>query len=142
MGSEVTEVQDSSPAAGLQQNIVANMQNVARPAPNPEPEPEPRMEMVSEPNALGRMAEFGIAKVLLWLDTVESLTEPQRAAIKDRLVEDKYIGQDLLDWNECNLPKELHGTGAVEAAPLLLAARDEHQWKAAMMSTSTNGRKR
>ena len=126
MGSEVTEVQDSSPAAGLQQNIVANMQNVARPAPNPEPEPEPPMEMVSEPNALGRMAEFGIAEVLRWLDTVESLTEPQRAAIKDRFVGDEYIGQDLLDWNERNLPKALRGTGATEAAPLLLAARDKY----------------
>ena len=75
---------------------------------------------------LGMMAKFGTAEVLRWLETVKHLTEPQRAAIKDRFVGDEYIGQDLLDWNERNLPKALRGTGATEAAPLLLAARDKY----------------
>ena len=75
---------------------------------------------------LGMMAKFGTAEVLQWLETVKHLTEPQRAAIKDRFVGDEYIGQDLLDWNERNLPKALRGTGATEAAPLLLAARDKY----------------
>ena len=79
-----------------------------------------------EPEALaGPMAEFG-AEVRRWLETVEGLTEAQRAAVRARLAEDELIGEDLLGWTARSLPRLLRGTGAAEVAPLLLAARDEY----------------
>ena len=67
----------------------------------------------AEPEALaGPMAEFGAAEVLRWLETVEGLTGAQRAAIKDMLVEDEFIGQDLLSWAERTLSRLLRGIGA------------------------------
>ena len=78
-------------------------------------EPEPEHRPVGR-RVLGPMAsaEFGTAEVLRWLETVEGLAGPQRAAIRARLEEEEYTGQDLLDWNERNLPKLLRGTGAAE----------------------------
>ena len=100
-------------------------------------EPEPVLNMSAdvetagrtsaEPEALaGPMAEFGAAEVLRWLETVEGLAGAQRAAIRAMLVEDELIGQDVLGWTERSLPRMLRGIDAAGAAPVLLAARDEH----------------
>ena len=95
------------------------------PAAMAEPEPEPT---VAEPELLNGsaevplcpMAEFGTAEVLRWLDTVVGLSGAQRAAVKGRLEEEEYIGQDLLDVTERTLPRLLRGmTGAVKPSARL-----------------------
>ena len=68
--------------------------------PEPEPEPEPELT-VHKPDALaGPMAEFGTVEVLRWLETVQGLTESELVAIKAKLVEEEFIGRDLLDLTD------------------------------------------
>ena len=113
------------------------------PMPEDPSEPKPVLAMSAdveiggitsaEPEApAGPMADFGAAEVLRWLEAVEGLTGAQQTAIKDMLMEDQMIGQDLLGWTERTLPRMLRGTGAAEAAPVLLAARDKHFADAAL----------
>ena len=87
----------------------------------------PEEQHQAEPEApAGPMDEFGAAEVLRWLETVDGLSDRQRAAIKDRLEDEEYIGKDLLDLTERSLPRLLRGTDASGAAPVLLVARDKH----------------
>ena len=60
------------------------------------------------------------------METVEELTEPQRAAVGVSFVEEDFTGEDLLEMALRGLTRLLRGTDAAEAAPVLLAARDKH----------------
>jgi hypothetical protein len=67
----------------------------------------------------------GTVEVLRWLATVEGLTGPQLATTNDRVEEEgEDTGRDLLGFTERTLPRLRRGTSAVEAASLLVAARD------------------
>ena len=90
------------------------------PEPESEPKPEPQelLPKLTSEAPLGPMFEFGTAEVLQWLESVEGLTGKQRAAIKDRLEEDVYIGQDLLETTERSVLRLLRGSDKAEATAL------------------------
>jgi hypothetical protein len=71
------------------------------------------------------MAEFDEAAVQAWLATVPGLAAPQLAAAADRMAEDEYEGAELVGCTAKTLRRLLKGSGAEDAVPLLLAARDE-----------------
>jgi hypothetical protein len=62
-----------------------------------------------------------------WLGTVDGLTAEQLSSIQAKLAAEEFDGSELV---ELSSPKTfrrlLRGTGAEEAVPLLLAARDAY----------------
>jgi hypothetical protein len=72
------------------------------------------------------MAEFNEAAVLDWVRRVPGLATTQSAAAAASMAEDEYEGAELVGCTAKTLRKLLKGSGAEEAVPLLLAARDAH----------------
>jgi hypothetical protein len=94
--------------------------------PRAETETEPHAKLEEEPLA-GPMAEFGEAKVQRWLGTVDGLTAEQLQRVRAKLAEEEYDGEELVnETSPKTFRRLLRGTGAEEAVPLLLAARDRY----------------
>ena len=73
------------------------------------------------------MAEFGEAEVQRWLGTVDGLTAEQLHRVRAKLAEEEYDGEELVGATSPKTFRRLRrGTGAEEAVPLLLAARDSY----------------
>jgi hypothetical protein len=71
------------------------------------------------------MVEFDQAAVQAWLVGVPGLPAAQWAALARIMAEDEYNGADFIGFTDQTLLHVLKGSGAEEAVPLLLAARDE-----------------
>ena len=94
--------------------------------PHAEIETELQAEPEEEPLA-GPMAEFGEAEVQRWLGTVDGLTAEQLQRVRAKLAEEEYDGEELVnETSPKTFRRLLRGTGAEEAVPLLLAARDSY----------------
>jgi hypothetical protein len=91
----------------------------------PEPrEPEPELNEPEPEPPSGPMAEFDEAAVLAWVGSVPGLTVIQHAAVAAMMAEEEYDGDDLVHAKAKTMRRRLKGSGAEEAVPLLLAARD------------------
>jgi hypothetical protein len=92
----------------------------------PQSEPEQETEAAAQTEPTGPMADFDEAVVWSWLATVPGLTPDQLAAAAERMAEHEYEGAELVGCTAKTLRRLLTGSDAEEAAPLLLAARDEY----------------
>ena len=72
----------------------------------------------------GPMAEFDEAAVQAWLAVVPGLAAAERAAASARMAEDEYEGAELVSVTAKTLRRVMKGSGAEDAVPALLAARD------------------
>ena len=94
--------------------------------PHAETEKESQTGPEEEPLA-GPMAEFGEAEVQRWLGTVDGLTAEQLQRVRAKLAKEEYDGEELVnETSPKTFRRLLRGTGAEEAVPLLIAARDRY----------------
>jgi hypothetical protein len=136
--ADLAKVGITGPAAVSIAAFFGNVEDEEHVVPLPLPSPPPPREAELEPELesnmnepeleapCGPMVEFDGSAVLAWLSTVPGLTAAQRAAVAQMMTEDEYDGDDLVHTKSKALARLLKGSGAEEAVPLLLAARDAH----------------